>query len=147
MQEFTKTIDIGRPPEFVWPYLSESDKIQQVANFESIEQTPEGPVEKGTRWHQTMRMLGKKLDTSDEVIEIEEGSRLVMRSVDSPFPYTLEYILTGTEDGTDVVCMVEMGETGGFFGKFTEPVVARLMEHEFRAQLERLKALVEAADA
>ncbi len=144
MQQFTRTIEIGRPPESVWPYLSESDKIKQIANFETIEQSPEGPVEKGTRWHQTMRMLGKKMETSDEVVEIDVGHRLVIRSIDSPFPYTMEYVLQDTDEGTHVVCHAEMGESGGFFGKVTEPMVARLIEHEFRGQLERLKALAEA---
>lgn len=147
MHEFSKTIQVGRPAEMVWPYLTELDKLQQLGNFETLEQVPEGPVEKGTRWMQTIRLLGKKLETSDEVIEIEEARRLVIRSLESPFPYTLEYVLKTLEDGTEVTCTVEMGETGGFFGKFAEPVVGRLIEHEFRGQLERLKALVEAETA
>lgn len=144
MHEFKKSIDVDRPPATVWPYLIEVDKIQMLANLESIVQIPEGPVEKGTRWEQTMRLLGKKLETSDEVIEIEEAQRLVIRSLDSPFPYTFGYDLEKTTGGTRVSVDVEIGATGGFFGKLAEPVVARVFEHEFVGQLQRLKAFAEA---
>lgn len=144
MHEFTKTIDIDRPPQVVWPYLVEADKIQMLANLEAIEQVPEGPVQKGTRWQQTLRLFGKRLETSDEAIEVEEARRLVVRSLDSPFPYTFGYRLDETDAGTNVVLDVEMGETGGFFGRLAEPVVARFIEREFVGQLERLKALTEA---
>jgi hypothetical protein len=91
-----------------------------------------------------MRMLGKKFESSDEVIEFEPSKRLVFRSVESPFPYTIEYVVDGEGGTTWVTCNAEMGDSKGFFGRFAEPVVIRLMEHEFRGQLERLKALVEA---
>lgn len=144
MHEFTKRIEVDRPPAAVWPYLTEANKIQLLANLETIEQQPQGPVEKGTRWQQTIRLLGKKMETTDEAIEVEEARRLVVRSLDSPFPYTFEYTLQEQENTTTVALHVEMGDTKGFFGKFAEPVVAKIMEHEFRGQLERLKAFAEA---
>ena len=143
MHEFTKTIHIERPPEAVWPYFIDTDKIQQWVNFESLRQVPEGPVEKGTRWEQTMRFLGKKLEMTDEVIEFEDGRALVLRPVKSPVHYVLEQRLDGDATGTTVAMHFQVGETGGFFGKIAEPMVVRLFEREIGAQLERLKAFAE----
>lgn len=139
-----ENIDIDRPPEAVWPYITEPDHIQVVANLEAIEQQSGGQVEKGTRWRQTMRLMGKKVQSTDEAIEVEKDHRLVVRSIDSPFPYTLGYTLEATEQGTAVTLDADFGDTGTFFGRLTRPVVAKFMEHEVRGQLERLKTVAEA---
>lgn len=147
MHEIHESIHIDLPRDAVWPYFLDPDKIKQYGNFEEFEQVTEGPVDKGTRWHNVMRFLGKRMEMTDEITEFEAGRRLVFRPVESPIGYTMEQWLEDETEGTTVHFDMQTEDSGGFFGKVAEPVLAKLLARDIRGQLERLKLLAESEAA
>jgi hypothetical protein len=86
-------------------------------------------------------MLGRKIEGTYEVVELEPNKRVVNKS-DEPFPWKAIITFQSENGGTRLVSAAE-GELGGFF-KLSEPIFARIMKKQLQAQYETAKELLEA---
>ena len=101
-----------------------------------------GPIGVGSRVARVARFMGKRIDYVLEVIEHEPTGRLLMASVQAPFPMGVTYQFLDAVGGGTVVRIRIEGEPGGFMrlgGKLTSFMVKR----NVRGDLKRLKALLE----
>ena len=88
-------------------------------------QTPP-PLAVGSRMDFEARFLGRRLDYTYEVVVLEPGQRLVMRTADGPFPMGTTYTWESVPDGTRMR-LRNRGTPSGF-AKVTAPVMARAMK-------------------
>lgn len=134
---------IARQPSEVFAFITEADNIllfwSNMIRYEHLST----PLEKGVRASATLRLAGRKLDWTAELIEMEPDRLLAWRSVDAPFPFHYEYRLEPVDTGTKVIYHLDSEEVGGFFGRIADPIVGRMMSRDTRSNLEHLKDLLE----
>ena len=100
-----------------------------------------GPLVAGATVERTARFLGRTF-TYGYVVTRHEPDRLVELKVDRPFPMLVRYELDDATDGT-LVAIHAAGSPGRFFGWAT-PLMARQVRRSIAADLERLRACLEA---
>lgn len=135
------SLHINRPVAEVFKYMNDPTKMPEW-NSTIEEATPsETPVKVGTRIRSRLRMLGRKIEGTYEVVELEPNKRVVNKG-DEPFPWKAIITFQPENGGTRIVSAAE-GELGGFF-KLSEPIFARIMKKQLQAQYETAKELLEA---
>ena len=135
------SLHINRPVADVFKYMNDPTRMPEW-NSTIEEATPsETPVKVGTRVRSRLRMLGRKIEGTYEVVELEPNKRVVNKS-DEPFPWKAIITFQSENGGTRLVSAAE-GELGGFF-KLSEPIFARIMRKQLQAQYETAKELLEA---
>jgi carbon monoxide dehydrogenase subunit G len=130
------SLEIGRPPEAVWGYLTE------VSNLPAWQSGVRSARREGDRIVESRHMLGRELTTTLEIIEEERPRVFELRALDSPVPFTVRHQLEPTGEGTRLTVVGE-GEAGMLPG-FAAGIMARRAEKQFRKDFERLKRLLEA---
>jgi hypothetical protein len=96
------------------------------------------PVKVGSRMDFVARFLGRRLSYTYEVVELEPGERLVMRTADGPFPMETTYTWESVPEGTRMR-LRNRGEPSGFT-KIARPVMAKAMKSAMNKDLARLAA-------
>ncbi len=139
------SININRPRSEVFAFATDPENIPLYSsNLIEFEQVTEGPVGKGTRNRGSVKVAGKRIDFTVEVVEFDDGRRLASRSVESPIPFELDVTYEDADDGTRVSWHQESPGFKGFFGKLADPLVNRMYAKDVRSNLENLKELLEA---
>ncbi len=135
------SIHIDRPVAEVFEYLTDPTKLPEWSSMIDEARPSETPVRVGTKVQTRAKILGRKLESSYDVIGFETNKRFVTRT-DKPFPLTRADTYESEGGGTKVVIDVEV-EPGGFF-RLGEPILARIMKKQVEAQLDTVKELLEA---
>jgi uncharacterized membrane protein len=128
---FELGIDFKRYPEWN-TFYSEVSEIK-------------GPPDQiGTKIFDTMKILGKPIEGTTEIVEIEKP-RFIKLVGTSPQGGSLKalYKLTPVGMGTDLVVEFEYELPTQFYTLFERPFVEQAVERELRHTLENFKAFVE----
>ena len=113
-----------------------SNAPQWYANIVSVSWQTSPPVAVGSRMDFEARFLGRRLNYTYEVVELEPGERLVMRTADGPFPMETTYTWVSVPDGT---CMrLRNRGTPSGFAKVAAPMMAMAMKGAMTKDLARL---------
>jgi uncharacterized protein YndB with AHSA1/START domain len=132
---------IARPRADVAAYASDPDHATAwYANIESVRWQP--PLAVGARLRFVARFLGRRLEYTYEVREHVPGERFVMRTAEGPFPMETTYTWADVPGGGTAMTLRNRGEPAGF-AKVTAPMMARAMARANRADLARLKEILE----
>jgi uncharacterized membrane protein len=102
----------------------------------------EPPLGVGSRVRRVAKFLGKRIEYVNEVTELEPERRLVMRSVEAPFPMTVTYEFEDAGEATRMRIRAE-GEASGFY-RLAGPLLARSVERSIAGDLAALKRKLEA---
>ncbi len=97
----------------------------------------------GSRVARVASFLGRRIEYVNEIVDLEPQTRLVMRSVVSPFPMRITYAFSDQGGGTNVSVRVE-GDSSGFYGLLT-PFTGFFVRRSVSADLRRLQGLFNAA--
>lgn len=101
----------------------------------------------GTTFHCTIRILGKWLDNTYEIIESVPGRYLTIKSITSVAPTLISYQFVPVEGGGTNVCVEESIQfISGSLG-FTESVITNVINRQLAIDLLTLKDLLEAKDS
>jgi Polyketide cyclase / dehydrase and lipid transport len=106
------------------------------ANIVSVQWRTAAPVAVGSRMDFEARFLGRRLCYTYEVVELEPGARLVMRTADGPFPMETTYTWESVPGGTRMR-LRNRGTPSGFV-KVAGPVMAKAMKGAMTKDLARL---------
>jgi hypothetical protein len=110
-------------------------------NIKSIEWKSTPPLAVGSRVAFVAQFLGRRLAYTYEIIELEPGKKLVMRTAEGPFPMETTYTWQAKGDRTRMT-LRNRGEPNGF-SKLMAPLLEGAMRRANRKDLERLKELLE----
>ena len=139
-------IEIDRTCGEVAAYASDPDNAPTwYENIESIEWRSPRPLAVGSRLGFVARFLGRRLEYTYEVRELEPGQRLVMSTSEGPFPMETTYTWEDAAGGGTRMTLRNRGEPSGF-SKVASPLMAAAMRRANRNDLARLKALLESRD-
>ena len=137
------TVSIGKPPEAVFPWLVEADKVPRwMTGLERYEPVEPGPLRVGSRIRQELVVSGQRLSFELEVTELAPPERAVLRFEGSGFKAANEYGLVGADGGTRVTWVVS-GDTTSFKAKLIAPMVQAKLQEKLDGDLARLRALLE----
>ena len=132
---------INRPIEEVFAFLTDArNSPQWDSGLVDIQQTPQSPVGVGTRITEVRKFLGRKMETTSEVVEYEPSTKYT-RKGGGPFPITGSLTFEPMAEGTKVIWTFEM-KPGGFFA-LAEPLVARSLKRGLEGSLGKVKDLLE----
>lgn len=130
------TIEIARPPEDVFDYLTD------VSHLPVWQSGVHAARREGDRIHESRHMLGRELSTT-LAIEAEERPRVfAIRALDSPVPFAVRHELEPDGAGGTRLHVVGEGDAGMLPG-FAAGIMARRAEKQFRKDFERLKRVLE----
>jgi uncharacterized membrane protein len=140
----TETL-INRPRHEVAAYASNQDNAPSwYVNIKTVEWQSEPPIRLGSRIAFVAHFLGKRLAYTYEIVEFVPGERLRMRTSQGPFPMETTYTWESVGDNTTRMSLRNRGEPRGF-SKLMAPLMTFAMRRANRADLARLKALLERA--
>ena len=111
-------------------------------NIHAVTWETSPPLAAGSRVRFRARFLGRTLEYTYKVVELVPTERLVMSMAAGPFPMETSYHWEDTARGTTMT-LRNRGEPEGYL-RMVEGVVAAAMRRANRADLARLKALLEA---
>ncbi len=113
------------------------------ANIRRVEWRTEPPVAVGSQLDFVARFLGRTLSYTYEVVELDAGRRLVMRTADGPFPMETTYTWEPAGEGRTRMTLRNRGTPSGF-GGLAAPLMERAMRRATTRDLAQLKRLLEA---
>jgi hypothetical protein len=88
------------------------------------------------------QFLGRRLAYTYEVVDLEPGRRLVMRTAQGPFPMETTYTWDPVGEGQTRMTLRNRGEPAGF-SKIAAPLMALAMRRANQKDLAHLKTLLE----
>lgn len=136
-------IKITRPRDEVSAFAADpSNATAWYKNIKAVEWDTPPPVVVGSRVRFRAHFLGRTLEYTYEVRELEPGRRFVMATAQGPFPMETTYTWEDAADGATKMTLRNRGEPSGF-AAVTAPVMTRAMHKANVADLRRLKALLE----
>jgi uncharacterized membrane protein len=141
--DVSSEIVIARPRSAVAAFAADPGNAPAwYVNIETVEWRSEPPLRVGSRVAFVATFLGRRLAYTYEVDEYVPDERIVMRTAEGPFPMETTYAWSSTDrDGTRML-LRNRGRPHGFAGLIA-PVVAASMRRANRADLRRLKAVLE----
>jgi uncharacterized membrane protein len=138
----TETV-IDRPRAQVAAYAADpSHAPDWYENIESVEWKTQPPVAVGSRMAFVARFLGRRLAYTYEIVELEPGEKLVMRTAEGPFPMETTYTWESAGENSTRMTLRNRGEPSGF-SKISAPFMAAAMRRANQKDLARLKSVLE----
>jgi uncharacterized protein YndB with AHSA1/START domain len=143
MTKLESSVVINRPLEEVFAFVTNPEKMTQwMAELVEVKQTSEGSVGVGTTFSAVAKPLGRRAESTQEVVEYEPNGKFAIKSASGPVASQDEYTFESVAGDTKLTRVVE-AEMGGFF-KLAEPLVVRMMRRQFKTNFANLKDLLEA---
>jgi uncharacterized membrane protein len=141
MINIEESIIIHRPIEEVFTYMTD---LRNAPEWQSglleVQQTTEGPVGIGTTYLAVRRFLGRKMESTMEIIGYEPNSSLKWKTVSSPMPFTTAWHFKLTAEGAQVIWTLEAEV--GLFG-LADRFVANSIRRDAVAGFGTLKDMLE----
>jgi uncharacterized membrane protein len=136
-------VEIDRPRQEVAAFAGDPANVTAwYKNIKSVELQTEPPLAVGSRMRFVAEFLGRTLDYTYEIRELEPGRRLVMSTEQGPFPMETTYSWEDAGPSQTKMTLRNRGEPTGF-AKVSAPLMALAMRRANEADLRRLKALLE----
>jgi carbon monoxide dehydrogenase subunit G len=126
------TIEIARPPEDVFAYLTDVSHVPEWQGGVKSAELHDGRIE------ESRSLFGRELHTTLEIVEQEEPALFTLRGLDSLVPFTVRHELEPADGGTRLTVTAD-GEVPGF----AAGLLARRAEKHFRKDFDRLKQILE----
>jgi uncharacterized membrane protein len=141
--DVTTQVVVARPRADVAAFATDPRNAPQwYANIRSVELLTDPPVRVGSRMRFLAVFLGRTIDYTYEVLELEPGERMTMSTASGPFPMTTTYAFEDAGAGTRMT-LRNHGSPHGF-GAVAAPVMRRAIERANRKDLAAIKRLLEA---
>ena len=137
---------IRRTPDEVFTFLE--NRANDTAWMKSVMQSEwldsSGAARVGRRGWMVIKIFGRRSKFIDEVTEYVPGRRIAHRTIEGPFRLNTACICEPAEHGCLATVVGEVDRVpGGWIGRLTTSFVGRVIQHGFKADLARLKALLE----
>jgi len=140
--DVTAEVTIACPRDEVFAYVvNPGNDPAWIGGVRDARLAGEPPVAVGTRVERVASFLGRRIEYVNEVVALEPGRLLRMRSVVAPFPMEIAYEFEDRGAATAFRNRVQ-GEPGRFFA-LASPLVGRLVRRSVSRDLKRLRGLLE----
>ena len=139
MPSFSHSVELSQPPEAVFPWLLEEDKVPQwTSDLQSY--SVEGPLRQGATVRQTLDLAGG-LKLNIEIAGYDPPRSAETRFETNGVKVTSAYLLEPNGGGTKLTQTLE-AKAGGLTGRMLIPVVQGRLERKLAEDLERLRGVL-----
>ncbi|MBV9831775.1 MAG: SRPBCC family protein [Marmoricola sp.] len=139
-----ESIVIDKPCAEVFAFFTDPDSIALYASNISDYKVVSGEnTELGRKATFTVRVVGVKLDYTDELVEFEDGKHYKLSSSGGRIPYTITMDFEDQGESTKVTWHQESESLGSVF-KFADGLVIKMYAKDLKANLENAKTMLEA---
>jgi len=136
---FSHSVELSQPPEAVFPWLLEEDKVPQwTSDLQSY--SVEGQLGEGATVRQTLAVAGG-LRLTMQIARYDPPRGAETRFETNGVKVTSEYILEASGTGSRLTQTLE-AKAGGLTGRMLIPVVQGRLEQKLTADLERLRGVL-----
>jgi uncharacterized protein YndB with AHSA1/START domain len=143
MARIEHTVEIARAPEEVFAVLTDPARLHEwQGTLVEARLEGEGPLRAGSRVHEVRTFLGKRIESTVEILEHEEPRRFVLSSSAGPVRFRVEQTVEPAPAGSRVRVVLE-GRARGLLG-VGAGVAVRAAERQLKADFAKLKTLLEA---
>jgi carbon monoxide dehydrogenase subunit G len=137
---------IMRPRSEVAAFVMDPANDQTwIKAFSSVEPLTDPPTAVGSQVKRVAGFMGRRIVYVMEVVELEPESRLVMKTVEGPFPMTVHYefepLGSEGESGT-LVRVRNQGGSDGFMAAFG-PLMGWMVNRQVKKDLALLRSVLE----
>jgi uncharacterized protein YndB with AHSA1/START domain len=136
---------ILRPVSDVFVFVStpENNSQWQYGSMESS-QISEGSVAVGTKFSSFGHFMGRRIQTTFEVTELEANKTYGFKTISGPIQLQTSYKFESVSHGTNLTILTRVSP-GGFF-KLVDPIVGMVAKKQFEENVSKLKELLEARE-
>ncbi|MEE9491632.1 MAG: SRPBCC family protein [Dehalococcoidia bacterium] len=144
MISIEQSVVINRPIEEVYAYVVDVENCPQWrSSCLEAKRFTEGPIRAGTTERYTMRVFGRRQETTMEVTEYEPHRKYAWRATSGGlFPLRGWFTFQTVDGGTKVTETIE-AEPSGFL-KLAKPFIVRMFRREGESDFSNLKEILEA---
>lgn len=146
MAHITREIEIDRPPHDVFALLTDLDRLPEWATIVvGTRDVSELPLREGCTFRQTLRVLGRELESDWRVTELDPPRHVAYEAAaPGGGTLTMRQSVAPRVDGSRVALELDYELPGGWLGELLDRgVVEAQNEREADASLDRLKRLLE----
>jgi carbon monoxide dehydrogenase subunit G len=141
MSTYTHTVEIRRPPEEVFAFVTDPVGYPSwQPSLLSVEPSTPGPLRLGSEATEVRRFLGRELETTWTCVEHRPCTRSAIECGDGPVPFRGSFELEQSDAGTKFTWTVE---TWGAAARLGGRLAGLATKRELAANAGRLKALLE----
>ncbi len=142
MFEVKKSIFINRPQQEVFDFSTDptNDPKWRESSI-SAEWTSEGPVRVGSTAHTVDKLMGREMESTNEVTAWDPPNEYGFKTVGGPMPFEATMKFESKGAGTQLT-LSGQAEVGGFF-KLAEGLVRQQLEKQIERDIKGLKAYME----
>jgi uncharacterized protein YndB with AHSA1/START domain len=143
--EVTTETEVAAPRERVFELLLDPHRLGEwVSAHRSVSDVPDGRLQKGSEFKQTLSLAGREFHVRWKVTELDEPSLAVWEGRGpAGSKATVRYELSENGDGTRFVYCNDYSLPGGPVGAAAGGAVSGAAKHAMRTTLRRLKELLE----
>jgi len=139
-------IDIARPPEEVFAYVTDPSRFGEwQAGVVSGRTEGDGAPAVGTRCEMTRRIGGSQRTTTSEITEISPPGTWAIRGIDGPIRAKVRVTVDPRGDGEQSRVTISLDFSGHGIGKMLLPMVVRQARKEAPRSCQKLKQRLESA--
>lgn len=142
MLRYASKVTMDRPPAVVFPYFAEPEK-QALWSDVPMRRLDERTFGAGSRIEVAFGMGPLKARVGLEIFELEQDRKMAWRTLYGPIRWEGEYLLEPSGAGTVVSQRGTLTFTG--LWRLVEPIAGAEIRSAEEKELEKLKAIVEAA--
>lgn len=145
MAQITRQFELDAKPDVVFDLLTDLDRLPEWATIVvDTRDVSQRPLRPGCTFRQTIRVLGRELDSEWRITELEPG-RHVAYEATTPMggALTLKQTVLSREAGSRVQLAIDYELPGGLVGDMLEHIVEGQNEREAERSLQNLKELLD----
>ena len=143
MIEVTAAVDIDRPAEQVFDYLSDmANNPKWQKGMQECRWTSDPPLRVGSTYDQVAKFLGKEILSSFEVTELDPGRRVRIQTTSGSMPLDITRSVEPRGDDRTAVSANIKGDPSGLF-RIAAPLMRFMVQRSVNKDYRRLKVLLE----
>lgn len=146
MIEIEKSVVINRPIQEVFAYVTDvENEPQWISEVLEVRKTSDGPMGVGSTYDNVVHFLGRRIVDPHEIVQFEPNRRFAFKSHSGQISFEGTYHFEPAGDDATRLSFVAAGETGTLF-RLAEPIVNRMINRQWEANVANLKELLEARE-
>jgi hypothetical protein len=140
--DVTATVTIARAVDDVAAWVMDpAHDLEWIRALTDSQRVGDAPIGPGLRVSRTAKMMGRPMTYVTEVAEFEPR-RMVMRTVEGPFPMVVTYSFQDAGEGQTRVSVRNQGGKGVMFAAFG-PVIGWMVNSRVKGDLKAMKRVLE----
>ncbi|SRR6266516_2889378 len=142
MAKIKQSVTINQPVERVFSFVRDTrNTARWHPSLSEARATLEGPAQIRTQVTEVRTVVGRKMESNFEIVELEPNKRIVMKSVSGPFPLKVTILFESLGNATRITLDADTEPRG--FLKLADGMIGGMLKKEMENDLSAAKHVVE----